>query len=101
MLNQAGASVQCYEDGRDALQSLKSKPNSFDLILLDMQMPRLDGFAATRQLRELGCEVPIIALTSFARDEERQRCLAVGCNDHIAKPVDRRRLLSTVSHWLN
>ena len=101
MLIEAGARVQCYEDGRDALQSLKSKPNSFDLILLDMQMPQLDGFAATRQLRELGCEVPILALTSFARDEERQRCLAVGCNDHIAKPVDRRRLLSTVSHWLN
>ena len=68
----------------------------FDVILMDMQMPRMDGFAATRKLRAAGILTPILALTAHARHVEEQRCLDAGCSGYLAKPTSRRSLLCAV-----
>ncbi len=75
----------------------------FDLVLMDCQMPVLDGYQATQRIRSMAGtkgEVPIIALTANAYKEDRQRCLDAGMNDHLAKPIDRDKLLNTLSVWL-
>ena len=100
ILRNAGAKVSTADNGREAVDvALRSRDadRSFDVILMDMQMPVLDGFAATRELRDRGWSLPIVALTAHALVEEGERCLAAGCDDFASKPVDRDTLLRTVS----
>ena len=66
------------------------------MVLMDMQMPQMDGYEAARRLRECGIDAPIVALTAHAMAEERQRCLAAGCNDFATKPISRRTLIELV-----
>ena len=74
----------------------------FDVILMDLQMPEMDGFEATRQIRSdpRFSNLPIIAMTAHAHDEERERCLDAGMNDHVAKPIDPAVLFDTLTRWV-
>jgi two-component system, sensor histidine kinase and response regulator len=93
-----GIEVTLATDGRKALQ--KATAESFDLILMDMQMPQMDGYEATRRLREARIHIPIIALTAHAMAGDRQRCLAAGCTDYLSKPFTQKVLLKTLRAYL-
>jgi signal transduction histidine kinase/DNA-binding response OmpR family regulator len=100
LLENAGAAVTVANNGREAVDLL-SKDTSFDLVLMDLQMPEMDGYQATTKIRSESrfASLPIVAMTAHATVEERQRCLAAGMNDHIAKPIDPVGLLETVSRY--
>ncbi|MFW5692944.1 MAG: PAS domain S-box protein, partial [Thermoguttaceae bacterium] len=102
LLKKAGAEVTVVENGQLALDAALTADDAgepFDLILMDMQMPVLDGYAATRQLRDLAHKGPIVALTAHAMADDRGKCLECGCNDYLSKPVDRAGLLNMVGKW--
>jgi PAS domain S-box-containing protein len=98
-LSKAGATVDEAEDGQLALDFVRTRlveGNPPALILLDMQMPNLDGYETAKQLRESGFIGPIIALTADAMQGDMSRCLKAGCNDYLSKPIDSRRLIELV-----
>jgi PAS domain S-box-containing protein len=97
-LSGAGASVVSAANGQMAVELATTQP--FDLILMDMQMPVMDGYAATVELRRRGVKIPIIALTAYAMAEDRDKCIASGCDAYLSKPVDEETLLSAVNHAL-
>lgn len=100
LLEEVGLQVDIAADGEEAL--LMVKHESYDLILMDIQMPKLNGIDATRAIRTLPGrkEVPILAMTANAFDEDRQACIEAGMNDHIGKPVDPNVLFETLLKWL-
>jgi len=109
LLRKAGADVTVAQNGREAVDKAigamfgrrsgdPSEP--FDLILMDMQMPVLDGYAATKILRDKGYRGPIIALTAAAMAGDREQCLRVGCDDYVAKPIERQKFLSLIADYL-
>ena len=103
LLGGAGATVTVANNGREAVEMLTagSQPPPFDLVLMDLQMPEMDGYQATAKLRADPrlLKLPIIAMTAHATIEERQRCLASGMNDHVAKPIDPASLFDTVARF--
>jgi signal transduction histidine kinase/DNA-binding response OmpR family regulator/HPt (histidine-containing phosphotransfer) domain-containing protein len=99
LLRSAGLVVETADDGASALDLALARP--YDVILMDMQMPLMDGLQATRAIRaRKGPAVPIIAMTANAFAEDRQACLDAGMNDHVGKPVDPRHLYATLLRWL-
>jgi PAS domain S-box-containing protein len=101
ILEQAGASVEVAENGQLAVDRLRERASDYDMVLMDVQMPVMDGFAATRHARrELGLTLPILAMTAGVMQSEQDQCLAAGMDDFIAKPVDVEQMLYTISrHW--
>jgi signal transduction histidine kinase/ActR/RegA family two-component response regulator len=98
LLEKMGLDVTIVEDGNEALE--KALSESFDLILMDMQMPNMNGYDATKKLREHGLITPIVALTANAMRGDEQKCISAGCNDYLAKPIDRTALLKIVSKYM-
>lgn len=94
-LTKAGLKVDSAVNGAMGVE--KALNDNFDLILMDIQMPIMDGYTATENLRSQGYQKPIIALTANAMKEDRQRSIAAGCNDYLTKPIDSSRLLNTIA----
>ncbi|WP_374077403.1 response regulator [Bdellovibrio bacteriovorus] len=90
-LNLAGAKVEVADNGHDGVA--KALEGNFDAVLMDIQMPLMDGYEATRQLRAQGYKTPIIALTAHALNEERDKSIEAGCDDHLSKPVEFNTLI--------
>ncbi|WP_295686413.1 response regulator [uncultured Nevskia sp.] len=100
LLEAAGVEVCIAPNGRVAVEMAGAQ--RFDAVLMDLQMPLMDGLEATRRLRALGgtlTDLPIIAMTANAMVADRARCLAAGMNDHLGKPIDVRRLYALLAHW--
>jgi len=99
LLRTTGLLVDVAGDGQQALQALQAQ--AYDLVLMDVQMPVMDGLAATRAIRDQhGNALPVVAMTANAFGEDRAACLAAGMNDHVAKPVDPAALYATLLRWL-
>ncbi|MFJ4053984.1 response regulator [Pseudomonas sp. NPDC089743] len=100
MLAKLGCRIQVATQGVEALEWLEQE--DFDLVLMDCNMPVMDGYEASRRIRQSGRwpELPIVALTANAMPEERERCRAAGMNDYLAKPFRREELLALIDHWV-
>jgi CheY-like chemotaxis protein len=100
LLTKYGHRVVVAGNGREALLALEKAPDGFDLILMDVQMPEMDGFAATAAIRdrekETGAHLPIVAMTAHAMKGDRERCLAAGMNDYLSKPIQAKALLDLI-----
>ncbi len=107
LLETAGLQVDTVPNGRLAVERVcrKDAGGTYDLVLMDIQMPEMDGYTATKTIREFEKQngkkpIPIIAMTAHAMAEEKERCRAEGMDDHISKPVDPRLLFSTIKRWI-
>ncbi len=101
MLAKTVGAVDTASNGREALAAVKAK--DYDLILMDVAMPEMDGLEATRRIRAMPGpkgRVPIVAISAHALENDRQRCMAAGMDDYVTKPIDRAGLLDTVGRWL-
>ena len=101
VLRKLGYTCEVVENGKDAVDAVQS--SGFDLVLMDCQMPVMDGFEAARIIRSLAkpyCEIPIVAMTANAMQGDRERCLAAGMNDYATKPVDREALAAVLGRYL-
>jgi len=99
LLDEVGLRVSSAKDGIEAITAYQRDP--FDLILMDMAMPNMDGYTATRLLKlEHGCVIPIIALTAHAMKGDREKCITAGADDYMAKPIKRDELLALLERWL-
>ncbi|MBC9249752.1 hybrid sensor histidine kinase/response regulator [Pseudomonas alcaligenes] len=100
LLDEVGLAIVPARDGLEALACFAREP--FDLVLMDMAMPNMDGYTATRILKEeRDCQIPVIALTAHAMKGDREKCITAGADDYLAKPVGRQELLEMLHRWLS
>jgi len=102
-LERAGATVDIADNGQIALQMIdesQARGTPYDLLLTDIQMPEMDGHTLARTLRANGSRLPIVALTAYAMDDDREDCIRAGCDDYATKPIDRHAFLATCAHWM-
>jgi signal transduction histidine kinase/DNA-binding response OmpR family regulator/HPt (histidine-containing phosphotransfer) domain-containing protein len=100
LLTEAGLTVELAENGRIAVDRVQSAP--YDIVLMDMQMPVMDGITATREIRSLSeyAGLPIVAMTANAMSGDRERCVVAGMNDHVAKPIEPQELYDALLKWV-
>ena len=100
LLKKEGRRVDLADNGQlgyDQIMAAELAAEPYDFVLMDMQMPVMDGYTATSKLREAGYTRPIIALTAHAMKNDMEKCLTAGCDAYATKPVDRRKLLETLA----
>jgi CheY-like chemotaxis protein/HPt (histidine-containing phosphotransfer) domain-containing protein len=102
LLTAEGVMVDIANNGREAVGIVQQGGGGYDAVLMDIQMPEMDGYEATRRLRADArfAELPIIAMTAHAMAGEREKCLAAGMNDHVSKPIDPSRLFEALARWV-
>lgn len=93
-LSKSGADLKFASNGEESLAQYQQ--DDFDIILMDMQMPVMDGYTATERLRQSGCKLPIVACTGYAMKEDRVKCLEIGCSDFLSKPFNKVELIYTM-----
>jgi len=102
ILERAGASIDVANNGEEAVRMLRAAPDTYRLVLMDVQMPVMDGYTATRVIRqELGLKLPIVAMTAGVLESERADCLAAGMDDFIPKPLDIDEMMQTLERYLS
>lgn len=101
LLEGQGVQVDIANNGIEALEMFLNNITGYDMILMDLQMPHMDGINATKRIREVSRELPIIAMTARTMNEEKERCFSIGMNDHISKPIDPDTMFSTIAKWKN
>lgn len=105
LLEENGAIVDVANDGDVAVEKIKNAtPGQYDIVLMDVQMPKMDGYTATREIRNLNVElsnIPIIAMTANAFAEDKANAIKAGMNEHVSKPIDTTILISTVNKFIN
>ena len=100
LLNRGGCKVTTAENGLEGVEAIEKNPDGFDLVLMDMQMPVMDGYTAAQAIKTRGYTKPIIALTAYAMRGDEERCLASGCSGYLTKPLDINKFFSTVAKAL-
>lgn len=103
ILDDTGIIIECAENGKQAVDAVTQDPDKFDMILMDLQMPIMDGYTATKEIRECKAakDIPIIAMTANVYSEDIEKCFAVGMNAHLAKPIDIEKLMSILHQYLS
>lgn len=100
ILSETGAELLRASTGREAINQFKAH-NDLDIILMDLQLPKLSGFDATRQIKNIKPGLPIIAQTAFAMQSDRKKAMEAGCNDYITKPIDHNMLIEVMKKYLH
>ena len=100
LLEDSGATIIWAKTGQEVINQIVYKGVQVDLVLMDIKMPELNGLAATRIIKERFPELPVIAQTAYAMKEEKEKCLAGGCDDYIAKPIDIDELIKKIKKYL-
>lgn len=98
LLTSEGAQLELASDGQEAVERISANPQGFHLVLMDIQMPRMDGYEATRRILEIVPGLPVVGQTAHTQDEEKARCRAVGMVGHVAKPINLDELVETILH---
>jgi two-component system sensor histidine kinase/response regulator len=101
MLKKAGYQVVVASNGKEAVKKYTKSPEDFDLVFMDIQMPKMDGISATKAIREKGFDtIPIVAMTAHAMKGDREKCLEVGMDDYISKPIKRELVFEILEKWV-
>jgi CheY-like chemotaxis protein len=100
LLEPTSLAIDCAENGAEAVRLFNESPEAYDMIFMDIQMPEMDGYEATRKIRELNKQIPIIAMTANVFREDIEKCLAAGMNDHVGKPLDFEEVLNKLREYL-
>ena len=104
LLEPSGIQVECAENGQEAIDKFKAAPERYDMIFMDIHMPEVDGYEATRRIRALdtpkAASIPIVAMTANVFREDIERCRAAGMNDHVGKPIDMDDVFKMLAKWL-
>jgi two-component system, cell cycle response regulator DivK len=98
-LRRTKANILWAKDGQEAIDIFKA--NRVDLVLMDLQLPVMDGYTATREIKKINPDIPVIAQTAHVMSGEREKCIEAGCNDYLAKPIRLQILIDTLSKYLN
>ena len=99
IIENEGANVTCATNGKEAVNIYKKSPEFFDIILMDIMMPEMDGYEATKVIRSLDSNIPIVAMTANAFTEDKMKAKKAGMNAHLSKPLDKDRLIQVVAKF--